>query len=219
MKRILLFLFLPLSVYAQDLQTGNTFTDGDTVNAAVLNNAVNNATILPTFLSNKGAGTPAPTDLFLFYNGGSTSLKQSSLSSLFSLGMSFNTQNALTVFAGPGTSGATATNPTWRTLTPHDTSMPTNVTVNTFIDGVTARTFSRTLSANTTFTFPNLIDGETVTVVVKQAAAGGPYTASFSGAIWRTGATPVMSTGANKQDVYTFIKVGTTIFGAASQNY
>src|SRR2546423_8777080 len=113
MKKLLLLLLLPLAAYAQDLQTGNTFSDGDTVNAASLNNAINNATILPSFLSGKGAGTHVATDLMLFYQGGTTSLKTVTLSSAFDLGLSFSTRTANTFLAGPGVAGAAAAAPTW----------------------------------------------------------------------------------------------------------
>lgn len=217
MKRLALLLFLPLAAYAQDLSTGNNFTDGDTVNAAALNNSINNATILPTFLSNKGSGAPISSDLFLFYQGGTTSLKQASLGSLFSAGLGFSTKNANTFYSGPA-SGGSAT-PTFRTMVPHDTTVATNATVSATLDASLARTFTRTLSANTTFTVANMLDGETISVLVQQAASGGPYTAAWSGIAWRGGTAPVQTATANKRDIYTIIKIGGTGYGSASQNY
>ena len=220
MKRLFLFLFLAGMASAQDLQTGVTFSDGDTVNAAALNNAVNNATILPSFLANKGVSTPISTDTFLFYQGGTSSLKQASLAQLFDTSLSFNTRNANNFLAGPGTSGAGAAAPTWRTITPHDTSIVTEVTTGaTTINALTSRTAYRILAANTTYTISNMVDGETITVAVRQAAAGGPYTATFTGVLWPSATAPVQTTTANKLDLYTFIKIGGVVYGNRSQNY
>ena len=217
MKRLLLLLLLPLVVQAQDLQTGVTWSDGDTVNAAGLNNSINNATILPTFLSNKGSSSPISSDLFLFYQGGTTSLKQTTLGSLFSLGLSYNTKTANTFLSGP-TSGSAAA-PTFRAIVPHDTRVASNATVSATIDASLARTFTRTLTANTTYTISNMLDGDCITVVVIQAASGGPYTAAFSGVAWRGGTAPVQTTTASKKDLYTIINISGQGYGTASQNY
>lgn len=218
MKRLLFVLLLiPLLGRAQDLQTGVTFADGDTVNAAALNNSINNATILPTFLYNKGSGSPASSDLFLFYQSGTSSLKQATLATLFTAGLNFTPHAANTFWAGPS-SGSAAT-PTFRTIVPHDTTVATNSTVSATLDASVARTFSRVLTANTTFTVANMLDGETISVLVQQAASGGPYTAAWSGIAWRGGTAPVQTATANKRDIYTIIKIGGTGFGSASQNY
>jgi len=210
---------LAVAARAQDLQTGNTLVDGVQYHAADFNNMVNSGTILPTFLSGKGAGTPVSTDLCLFYQGGSSSLKQTTLSSLFSQGLSFNTQTALTVLAGPGISGASAAAPTFRAVSPHDTAGGTNSVVSTTINGSLSRTFYRVLTANTTFTLASLIDGEAVTVAVRQAGSGGPYTTTFTGVFWENSTAPVQTTGASKVDLYTFIQIGGNVYGTFSPNH
>ncbi len=61
--------------------------------------------------------------------------------------------------------------------------------------------------------------GGTYIVVVRQAASGGPYTATFTSVLWSGGTTPTQTTTANKYDVYTFIYDGTNIFGSYVQNF
>jgi hypothetical protein len=218
-----LFLFFPLAVNAQDISKGHTFVDGDTVHASDLNTLVDSATILETFISNKSVATPLATDNFLFDQGSTSTLKAVSLANLLSAGNALNlttVRTANTFLGGPG-SGATAA-PTFRALVPADTSMATNTAGGTTIDCSIARTFSRTLAANTTYTLTNIPDGDTVTVAVKQAAAGGPYTTTITvagGVTWKGGVAPVQTTTANKTDLFTFIHIGSVVYGSASQNY
>src|SRR4030095_1572352 len=223
MVKKLLFLLLTVSaVYGQDLQTGVTFVDGTTVHAADLNNAVNSATILAGFLSSKGSATPLTTDKFLFHQASSSSLKVVTLADMLTAGNAVNSttsRSANTVFAAPsGASGA----PTFRLLSPADTSIATNSAGGTSIDCSIARTFSRTLAANTTYTITNISDGATATAAVQQAASGAPYTTPFAvagGRTWKGGFAPTQTTTANKTDLYTFIHIGSAVYGSASQNY
>jgi len=223
MKRTLAVALLSLvlnHIYAQDISKGVTFTDGMTVHASDLNTAIDNATILSTFYSGKGAGTPLTTDSLLFHQASTSTLKSVSLANLMTAGNAVNTSTvraANTVLAGP-TSGSSAA-PTFRLISAADTAIATNTAVSSTIDWSSARTFFRTLTANTTYSFTNLKDGETVTVAVRQAAFGGPYTAAFTGVAWKGSVAPTQTTTANKVDLYTFIDFGGTIFGSASQSY
>lgn len=220
-KQIVSFILLSVStLFAQDLQTGVTFSDGMTVHAADLNASINNATILETFISNKSTATPLTTDRLLFDQVSTSSLKTVTVADLMVAGNALSTSTVRgvnTVLAGPASGSSAA--PTFRALSPGDTSDPTNTGGGTTIDCSIARTFSRTLSANTAFTLISIADGETVTVAVKQAATGGPYTAGFFGITWRGGVAPTQTTTANKTDLFTFIKIGPFVYGSASQNY
>jgi hypothetical protein len=226
MRKYLLALFLTVALshsYAQDLSKGHTFTDGDTVHASDLNTLVDSATILPTFLSNKATATPLTTDIFLFDQASTSTLKTVSLANLLGAGsavVTTTTRTANTFLGGPNSGAAAA--PTFRVLTPADTSDATNTAGGTTVDCSIARTFSRTLAGNTTYTLTNISDGETVTVAIKQAASGGPYTAAFTvagGITWRGGTAPTQTTTANKTDLFTFIHIGSVVYGTASQNY
>lgn len=77
-------------------------------------------------------------------------------------------------------------------------------------------TFTKTLAANTTFTFSNAVDGRTIVVALTNTASN--YTVAWTGVTWSGGTAPTQTTGA-KTDVYTFVKVGAVIYGSAVQNF
>lgn len=84
------------------------------------------------------------------------------------------------------------------------------------VDWSLGNTFSQTLSANTAFTFLNATDGHTIVVALTNTVAN--YTVSWPTVSWSGGSAPVQTTGA-KADIYTFTKIGTTLFGAVVQNF
>lgn len=87
------------------------------------------------------------------------------------------------------------------------------------IDWAAANTFHKTLSANTTVTFSNNINGQTIIVTLANDATGG-YTVTWpSGVKWQGGTLPVQTTAASKTDVYTFIQVNGVIYGTVIQNF
>ncbi len=86
----------------------------------------------------------------------------------------------------------------------------------TAIDWATAITFTKTLAANTTFTFSNAADGETRIVALTNTASN--YTVTWPTVVWSGGTPPVQTVGA-KTDIYTFIKIGSTIYGSVVQNF
>ena len=95
-------------------------------------------------------------------------------------------------------------------------AIPSNAISASDIDWNASQTHSKTLSANTTFTFSNATDGQTIVVAVTNTASN--YTVTWPTVSWSGGVAPTQTTGA-KTDVYTFIKVGTTIYGSAVQNF
>lgn len=84
------------------------------------------------------------------------------------------------------------------------------------IDWSLGSTFTKTLAANTTFTFSNATDGKTIVVALTNTASN--YTVTWPTVSWSGGAAPTQTVGA-KTDVYTFIKVGSVIYGSAVQNF
>lgn len=85
------------------------------------------------------------------------------------------------------------------------------------IDWSASNTFSKTLSANTTFTFSNDTDGQTIVVAITNTA--GNYTVAWPAAVqWSGGTEPVQTIGAFT-DVITFVKIGSTIYGSSVQNF
>lgn len=75
--------------------------------------------------------------------------------------------------------------------------------------------FSKTLTGNSTFTFSNALDGETIVVAVTNTST---FTVTWPTVSWSGGTPPVQTTGAHT-DVYTFIKIGSVIYGSAVQNF
>lgn len=84
-----------------------------------------------------------------------------------------------------------------------------------------SNTFSKTLSANQRFVIENIGDGQTVNIAVTNTA--GNYTVTWIDPAgltikWSGGTAPVATIG-EKTDIWTFVRIGTTIYGNVSQNY
>lgn len=84
------------------------------------------------------------------------------------------------------------------------------------IDWKLASVFTKTLAANSTFTFSNMADGQTIYVALTNTASN--YTVTWPTVKWSNGFTPVQTTGA-KTDLYCFTKIGSDVFGTFTQNY
>lgn len=80
------------------------------------------------------------------------------------------------------------------------------------IDWSAGQVFTKTISGNSTFTFTNSVDGETIILILTTT---GAFTATFPTTKWPGGSQPVQtSTGT---DVYTFIKTGSTFYASVVQ--
>lgn len=93
--------------------------------------------------------------------------------------------------------------------------LPSVVVTGTNVDWSTGNVFSKTITGNTTFTFSNPLDGQTIVFAVTNT---GSFTVTWTGVTWSGGVAPVQTTGAHT-DVYTFIKIGSVIYGGVIQNY
>jgi hypothetical protein len=83
------------------------------------------------------------------------------------------------------------------------------------IDWSLTPVYTKTLSANTTFTFTGAVAGQTIIVRLTNTASN--YTVTWPTVKWAGGAAPVMTVGA-KDDVYTFIYDGSTYYGSYIQD-
>ncbi len=83
------------------------------------------------------------------------------------------------------------------------------------IDWALANSHTKTLSANTTFTFSNAIAGQNIVVRLTNTASN--YTVTWPTVRWSGGVAPVMTVGA-KSDVYTFFYDGSNYYGSAVQD-
>ena len=81
---------------------------------------------------------------------------------------------------------------------------------------VNGSTYTKTLGANTTFTFSGSSSGDTITVALTNTASN--YTVTWPTVVWPGGVAPVQTVGA-KTDIYSFKKVGSTIYGSVIQNF
>lgn len=124
------------------------------------------------------------------------------------------TQTANTVFAGPASGSAAA--PTFRVLNIADMTIATQAISASAIDWSTGNVFTKTLGANTTFTWSNQLSGQTIVVRLTNTASN--YTVTWPTVKWPGGSAPVMTTGA-KSDVYTFVYDGSNTYGSAVQNF
>lgn len=82
--------------------------------------------------------------------------------------------------------------------------------------GKTGGIYTKTLSANTTFTFSNMVAGYTILVRLTNTASN--YTVTWPTVKWSGGTPPTMTTGV-KSDIYTFVYDGTDVFGSAVQDF
>lgn len=85
----------------------------------------------------------------------------------------------------------------------------------TNIDWSTSNGFSKTLSANTTFTFTNAVAGQSIVVRLTNTASN--YTVTWPTTRWVGGSAPTMTVGA-KNDVYTFYYDGVSFYGSYLQD-
>jgi len=83
------------------------------------------------------------------------------------------------------------------------------------IDWAAGSSFSKTLSANTTFTFANTASGQSITVAVTNTASN--YTVTWPTVKWPGDLVPTQSTGV-QTDVYTFKNIGGVIYGSVDRS-
>lgn len=141
------------------------------------------------------------------------SVAGSPVTSSGTLAVTLATETANTVWAGPVSGGAAT--PTFRALTVADQTIAAQAISASAIDWSTGNVFTKTLGANTTFTFSNQVSGQTIVVRLTNTASN--FTVTWPTVRWSGGAAPTMSPGAFS-DVYTFINDGSNIYGSAVQN-
>lgn len=109
-----------------------------------------------------------------------------------------------------GTGGTSATE-AWENLTVASVAIAALE-----VDWSSGPVHRKTLAANSTFTFANSTDGQTIVVALTNTASN--YTVTWPAAQWAGGAQPVQTVGA-KTDIWTFVNVNGTIYGSVSQDH
>lgn len=95
-----------------------------------------------------------------------------------------------------------------------------NSTTTYTIDNSIGTIFLLTLTANTTLTFPTVTEGQSFTLYVKQDATGSRTITWPSTVAWPSGTAPVITTTANRTDVFAFNAVGSKWIGVIGpKNY
>jgi len=83
----------------------------------------------------------------------------------------------------------------------------------------TIQTATLTASTACTFTMPTATAGKSFVLLLKQAAATGNGTATFTSVKWGTSGTPTITATAGKMDILTFLADGTNWYGSILQGF
>jgi hypothetical protein len=112
------------------------------------------------------------------------------------------------------------TNPTVTNYVEAVVAIGTVTTTNTIaLTNGTVQTATLTASTGCTFTMPTATAGKSFVLLLKQAAATGNGTATFTGVKWGTAGAPTITATAGKMDILTFIADGTNWYGSIAQGY
>jgi hypothetical protein len=125
-----------------------------------------------------------------------------------------------------GTSGQTIAfsapinNPTVTNYTESVVTIGTVTTSNTIsLASGTVQTATLTASTACTFTMPTATAGKSFILLLKQAAATGNGTATFTGVKFSASGAPTITATAGKMDILTFVADGTNWYGSYTQGY
>ena len=83
----------------------------------------------------------------------------------------------------------------------------------------TIQTATLTASTACTFTMPAIVAGKSFTLLLKQAAATGNGTATFTSVKWSSTGAPTITAAAGKMDILSFVSDGTNWYGSIIQGY
>lgn len=225
-----------------DIQSGETFVDGQTVNAARLNNDLASAVILPTFVTAKAATSAVGADSIVFVRasdgllykttvgqlaalGGVTSVgltaptgftvAGSPVMSAGTIGLGLSAQSGNKLLASPadGTSGT----PAFRAQLPNDVNFPSVLIAAANVDWSLSDKFYKTLSANITFTFSNITKGRGV--IRCAITQSGSWLPLWPGTVkWPNGSEPIQHAGLGVTAIWTFTYINGITYGDISDN-
>ena len=114
----------------------------------------------------------------------------------------------------------TLTNPTVTNYVETVVAIGTVTTSNTLsLTNGTVQTATLTASTACTFTMPTATAGKSFILLLKQAAATGNGTATFTGVKFNSGGAPTITATAGKMDILSFVSDGTNWYGSYTQGY
>jgi len=112
------------------------------------------------------------------------------------------------------------TNPTVTNYVESVVAIGTVTTTSTLaLTNGTVQTATLTASTACTFTMPTATAGKSFVLLLKQAAATGNGTATFTGVKFGNAGAPTITATAGKMDILTFIADGTNWYGSIAQGY
>jgi hypothetical protein len=114
----------------------------------------------------------------------------------------------------------TLTNPTVTNYVETVVAIGTVTTSNTLsLTNGTVQTATLTASTACTFTMPTATAGKSFILLLKQAAATGNGTATFTGVKFNSVGAPTITATAGKMDILSFVADGTNWYGSYTQGY
>jgi hypothetical protein len=114
----------------------------------------------------------------------------------------------------------TLTNPTVTNYVESVVAIGTVTTSNTLsLTNGTVQTATLTASTACTFTMPTATAGKSFILLLKQAAATGNGTATFTGVKFNSSGAPTITATAGKMDILSFVADGTNWYGSYTQGY
>jgi hypothetical protein len=137
---------------------------------------------------------------------------------------SSNLASAVTDETGSGSlvfgTSPTVNNPTITNYVESVVAIGTVTTSNTLsLTNGTVQTATLTASTACTFTMPTATAGKSFILLLKQAAATGNGTATFTGVKFNSGGAPTITATAGKMDILSFVADGTNWYGSYTQGY
>jgi hypothetical protein len=137
---------------------------------------------------------------------------------------SANLASAVTDETGSGAlvfgTSPTVNNPTVTNYVETVVAIGTVTTSNTIsLTNGTVQTATLTASTACTFTMPTATAGKSFILLLKQAAATGNGSATFTGVKFPASGAPVITATAGKMDILTFVADGTNWYGSYTQGY
>lgn len=98
-------------------------------------------------------------------------------------------------------------------------AIPTKImdSVTTDIDWSLSANYYKAITANTTFTFSNALDGQQITLIV--AADATARTVVFPTVKWKDASAQGTSVAASKQNLYSFIKINGNIYATCIEGF